>query len=483
LETPTQNATSETASWRELWQSGLAGRLALLSFGVWLHAGDELLVATITPQIVAGIGGAHLIAWLTALYEVGSIISGAASALLVLRLGLRNGLLLAVLTYFIGCLLSGFAPSMPVMLVGRLVQGLGGGALVGMSLIAAWKLFPERLIARVIATISVVWGVAVFAGPLFGAFLATYFGWRGAFLAFALQAIIFALIIWRRMQKDLIIGSENDAEFPAGRILLLGFGIVAFAASGIMRDQLSAFGLLAAGFALVGLFLKLDSDAPSNRLLPMGAGNPASPAGTVLLMVFGLSAGTIAFMIYAPTFLAARLNLSPLEIGGILMLESIAWSLSALLVSGVKRRHEPLWVSAGFIWVALSIAGLSYAIPYGSIWMACLCSIGQGAGFGCAWTFVYRRAVELVSEADQEKMTAAISTVQRVGYAIGAAYVGLIANRSGFADVDLKVSGATIAQSLFLWCLVPALIGLASMFRFVILMQKRSANSVQGEGS
>ncbi|MGL4490830.1 MAG: MFS transporter, partial [Rhizobiaceae bacterium] len=239
--------TAETASWRELWQSGLAGRLALLSFGVWLHAGDELLVATITPQIVAGIGGAHLIAWLTALYEVGSISAGAASALLVFRLGLKRGLLLAVMTYFVGCLLSGFATDMPTMLAGRLVQGLGGGALVGMSLIAAWKLFPERMIARVIAAISIVWGVAVFAGPLFGAFLATHFGWRGAFLAFALQAVAFALIIWSRMgEEEGVIGSQSDSGFPASRIAILGAGIVAFAASGIVSGFAAAGALLAA---------------------------------------------------------------------------------------------------------------------------------------------------------------------------------------------------------------------------------------------
>ncbi len=53
--------------WRALVHSELFGRLALLCFGVWLHAADGLMVATIIPSIIADIGGATLIAWTFAL--------------------------------------------------------------------------------------------------------------------------------------------------------------------------------------------------------------------------------------------------------------------------------------------------------------------------------------------------------------------------------------------------------------------------------
>ncbi|MGL4489822.1 MAG: hypothetical protein ACRCU5_10305, partial [Rhizobiaceae bacterium] len=268
-----------------------------------------------------------------------------------------------------------------------------------------------------------------------------------------------------------VIGSQSDSGFPASRIAILGAGIVAFAASGIVSGFAAAGALLAAGCGLMVAFFVMDGRAHANRLLPMGTGNPLRPAGVTLLMVFGLSAGTIAFVIYGPAFLFARLGLSPVQIGGILMMESIAWSLAALIVSGAPRKREAMLLQVGFIWVALSIAGLSYAIPHGPIWSVVLCAIGQGAGFGIAWTFVYRRAVELVDETDRERMASAISTVQRIGYAIGAAYVGFIANRSGFAEVDLAKDGARIAQTLFTWCLVPALIGLICMVRFVKLIR------------
>ncbi|MCB1460407.1 MAG: MFS transporter, partial [Nitratireductor sp.] len=124
---------SKAASWSELFSSGLTGRILLLSFGVWLHAADELMVSTITPAMIASIGGEKYVAWLIALYEVGSIVSGAASAIIVLRFGVRFSMAGAALVYFAGCLVSGLAPDMTSMLAGRLIQGLGGGAMIALS--------------------------------------------------------------------------------------------------------------------------------------------------------------------------------------------------------------------------------------------------------------------------------------------------------------------------------------------------------------
>ena len=63
--------------------------MALVCLGVWLHAADSLVVATKLPSIVADIGGQAYVSWTVSIYEIGSIVSGAASALLTMRYGLR----------------------------------------------------------------------------------------------------------------------------------------------------------------------------------------------------------------------------------------------------------------------------------------------------------------------------------------------------------------------------------------------------------
>ncbi|MGB3317014.1 MAG: MFS transporter, partial [Albidovulum sp.] len=186
----------EGAPWRDLLRRDMAASLVLVCLGVWLHAADSLIVATMMPAIVAGIGGDHLIAWNFALYETGSIVIGAASGLIAIRHGLRRPMTVAALAFGLGCMISALAPAMQVMLAGRVLQGLGGGGLTALAFVSARRLFPARLIPRIMAAMSVVWGTSAFLGPLFGGLFVTYANWRTGFAVFGLQALGLAIWIW-----------------------------------------------------------------------------------------------------------------------------------------------------------------------------------------------------------------------------------------------------------------------------------------------
>ena len=122
--------TETFVSWREFLGSPYAASLALVCLAVWLHAADSLIVATMLPAIVAEIGGIALVGWSVSLYEIGSIVAGAASALLTLRFGLRAPMSMAAALFGVGCILSAVSPTMPLLLAGRALQGIGGGGLV-----------------------------------------------------------------------------------------------------------------------------------------------------------------------------------------------------------------------------------------------------------------------------------------------------------------------------------------------------------------
>src|SRR3546814_1047965 len=118
------------------------------------------MAATIMPTAVRDIGGLEYLYWTVALYELGSIVIGAATGLLAIRFGLRLGMVLAALLYGVGCVASALAPDMAVMLVGRLLQGLGGGGMVALSHVGVTQLFPAKSWPRMLAFISAVWGVS-----------------------------------------------------------------------------------------------------------------------------------------------------------------------------------------------------------------------------------------------------------------------------------------------------------------------------------
>ena len=142
--------------------------VVVLCLGVWLHAADSLLAATVMPSAVAEIGGLAFIYWTVALYQLGSIVAGAVTGILTLRFGLGTAMTLAALVYAGGCALERARPGHGVMLLGRLLQGCGGGWMVALSHVGLTQLFPPERWPQLLAVISGVWGVSALTGPLIG---------------------------------------------------------------------------------------------------------------------------------------------------------------------------------------------------------------------------------------------------------------------------------------------------------------------------
>lgn len=460
--------TAETAAgWRAITTRRYGPALALVCLGVWLHAADSLLVATMLPAMVAEIGGHALVAWTVALYEVGSIVAGAASGLLAIRHGVRLPMGIAAGLFALGCAVSAMAPAMWLVLAGRLLQGLGGGGLMALSFVAVGLLFPKRLMPQALAAVSTLWGVSAFLGPLAGGLFVEFATWRAGFWFFALQAL--AQAAWIALGPRL---SDRPAEtvverLPVLRLLFLSAGVVLIACGGIDVTPLHTTGFVAAGLACLAVFLRLDARRGGSRLLPPRPFGLGTPAGAALAMILLLSTATIAITAYGPLLVTALHDVPALVAGYIIAGASVAWTVAAVLVAGAAERHDPKLIAAGTITVALSVLGFAWSVPNGPVWLIAVCAAMEGAGFGMAWTFILRRAVALAPAAETERIAAAMPTVQRLGYALGAAYVGIVANASGFAGATDRAALAGIAATVFLACLPLAALGLVAMAQFV----------------
>lgn len=461
-----RDAGSDHVAWREILNRDHGGSLALVCIGVWLHAADGLLVSTMMPAIVADIGGVHLLSWTVALYEIGSIVAGAASGLLALRHGLRWPMAGAALLFAIGCLSSALAPTMTVLLAGRLLQGFGGGGLMALSFVAATLLFPPRLVARVMGAVSTLWATSAFMGPLIGGLFVEFSTWRFGFGFFALQAVLLAFWLLGRKSARAAPATEQSQHFPIGRLLLLSMAVLAISYGGIEIAPMRTSAFVLLGIACLVIFLQLEARSDV-RLLPRQPIGLGQPIGAALTMILCFAAATIALSIYGP-LLMTRLHGTPVLVAGyILALEAIAWAAVAALLSGSPERRDRVLIAAGMLIVATSIPGLAYAVPYGPVWLIALFAICQGAGFGMAWTFILRRATAIASSDEVERVSGAIPTVQRLGYALGAAYVGLVANAAGIGKGNATASLGLPAMTIFLACLPLAVMGLIATAQFI----------------
>jgi MFS family permease len=461
-------------SWAEFIASPFAASLTLVCVAVWLHAADSLIVATMLPSIVAEIGGAALVGWSVSLYEIGSIVAGATSALLTMRHGLRAPMSMAAVLFGIGCVLSAVSPTMPLLLTGRALQGLGGGGLVAMSFVAVGLIFPRRYGARAMAAVSALWGVSAFTGPLVGGLFVEYATWRWGFAFFACQAFALALWIVLRRESGASRYAAGSPAFPIGRLALLCLGVVLVAFGGVEVSMLRTVPSVAAGLTCLIAFLWLDVRAGESRLLPRRPFDPRWPAGAALLMILSMSMATIAITAFGPLLATAIHGVSALTAGYIVACSSIGWTIMAVLVSGLPERFDRMMIGLGMTVVSLSILGFLHAVPNGPVWLIAVFSAMEGGGFGMAWTFILRRTIALADRDEVQRVSGAIPTIQRLGYALGAAYVGIVANASGLLSMQTPADAAMVARSVFASCVPFAAIGLVALSAMIRDSTRRS---------
>jgi len=140
----------------------------VLAGGVALYAINEFITMSLLPSAIADIGGARLYAWVTTVYLVASVVAATTVGSVLNRFGPRYAYLGTLLSFAAGTAVCMSAPTMTVLLAGRLIQGLAGGVLAGLGYAVISAALPERLWTRAAAVVSAMWGVGTLIGPAAG---------------------------------------------------------------------------------------------------------------------------------------------------------------------------------------------------------------------------------------------------------------------------------------------------------------------------
>ena len=156
---------------------------------------------------------------------------------------------------------------------------------------------------------------------------------------------------------------------------------------------------------------------------------------------------------------------TPLVAGLMIALESISWTIAAIVFAGATARLEPLLIRAGALAITSGIAGFAWLMPQGPVLALAPSAILQGVGFGMCWAFIMRRSVESLPLEERERAASSLPTIPLLGYALGAAASGIVANLSGLAAEAPRVVVERTAFWVFAAFLPLALLGLATAWR------------------
>jgi MFS family permease len=438
--------------------------LIVVAGGSVLSATNSMISVTITPTTVLEIGGVGAISWTTTLYVVASIVAAAAGGLLRARLGLRGAALLGPLVFTAGGLICAAAPSMAVLLAGRLVQGLGAGVALALSYACIRILFPESQWPRLFALISAVWAIAALGGPLLGAGLIALAGWRLAWLTMAVLGLLLGLTALATLPAGTRGAAPRDG-FPIAWLSGLGLAILLIAAAGNIGTLASKLAMVAAGSALAVWLVAVDRrKAPG--VLPSDAFAWSTPVGLGLWIVLALFAGGMPFGVYGPLILQVLHGRPPLVAGYVLAWEALCWSIAALAVARLDQRYWDAALIAGPTLTAAGLAGIALTLPFGNLPLVVVAATVTGSGYGVCWAFLGQRIMAGARAGEGDRAAASIATLEMTGVAVGAALAGIMGNALGVDDAagaaELRAA-AGLGHALFLPILLFAVVAAARM--------------------
>ncbi len=452
---PAAGAASASASWGELLGRRQGWRAVALAGGVAMHAINVHIVTTILPSVVRDIGGIDYYAWNVTLFVVTSIIGSALTGKLLGRLGARPAYLLALAVFGAGAMLCASAGDMGWMLVGRAVQGIGGGLLAALGYALIPLVFEQRLWSRAIALVSGMWGISTLLGPAVGGMFAAHGHWRLAFFALLPLLLLQAALVTRQLGPDAVrtIVGEQQA-MPLGRILLLAASVLLVALAAQTGRAWMAMACVVGGAALGVLVARIDLNHRVS-LLPRDGYSLRTVMGGVFASVSLLVIASCV-EIFVPYFLQTLHGYAPLAAGYATAAMAAGWSVGSLSGSGHSGSAARRMICAGPWLMALGLLALALLLPAQLLppgWLSdalIVLALGAaGLGIGLGWPHLIGRAMQAARAGEENLTSAAITTVQLYAMAIGAALAGLVANQAGLGEPG-GLAGAAQAAAVLL---------------------------------
>lgn len=158
---------------------------------------DQTILSTALPSIVAALHGRDLAPWVFSAYLMASTAVIPLYGKLADRYGVRALLLLATALFTLGSLACAWAAAMPQLVAARALQGLGGGGLMTLTMLAVATLYPPAERPRRMGLLGAAYGISTLVGPLAGGLLLEVAAWPWAFLINVPGAALALAVLWR----------------------------------------------------------------------------------------------------------------------------------------------------------------------------------------------------------------------------------------------------------------------------------------------
>jgi EmrB/QacA subfamily drug resistance transporter len=404
--------------------------LAAVMLAMFMGAIEATIVSTAMPAIVADLGGFTLYSWVFSAYLLMNAVTVLIYGKLSDLFGRKPVLLFGIAVFLIGSILCGFATSMKTLIIFRLIQGFGAGAVMPIATTIVGDIYTAEERAKVQGYLSSVWGISAITGPAVGGLLVQYVSWKYVFWINIPLGILSMI--------GLILYLHENIEKKKHEIDYLGALLLTVSISSLMFVLVEGGGRWSWGsWQVISLFALFTITIIGFVFQEGRAKEPVMPfniwkeRSIFIANITSLTTGIMLIGIssFLPTFVQGVMEQSPIIAGFTLTTMSIGWPIASTL-SGkmlISMGYRRTLLIGGLSLILGSIVFTTLSATSGPVWAA-IGSFIVGIGMGLTSTAFIVSIQATVSWQQRGIATAANMFMRNLGNTLGAALLGGILN-------------------------------------------------------
>ena len=422
--------------------------IASVMASMFMIAIEATIVATAMPQIAADLGGLKLYSWVFASFLLTQTAMTVVFGKLSDIYGRKPMMLTGIAVFLLGSVLAGFAWSMPSMIVFRLIQGIGAGAIqpVGMTIVA--DLYPMRERGKVQGYLASVWAVSGVLGPMLGALIIHQFSWSWIFwmnvpLGFLATAGFLFFLHEHPERQPMSVDVTGAALFTAAVAALM----IALTNAGDGQAAW-AWGAAAVFVACLAAFVAQERRAEHPVVsFALWSRRPVAAANVALLLGSMVIMGLTTFL---PMYVQSVQHRTPVVAGLALTMIMVGWPLGSTVAAKMFPRYglRPMMI-LGSILVPLGACAFLLLAPGNSPVLAGAGSLVVGLGMGFMGVCSLVLIQEIVDVSERGSATASNIFARNLGSTLGATALGAVFNFGlARATMDAPISSDQLKRAL-----------------------------------
>lgn len=390
---------------------------------------EALAVSTALPVVADELDGVRLYGWAFSGFMLANLVGITLGGPLADRVGPRKPMLVGLALFSAGLLVSGFAPTMLVVVLGRLIAGAGSGAVVSTVYVVIGLGYPQAARARLFAVVSSAWVLPALFGPvLAGAMAESWLTWRSVFLVLAPLMVLDAALVIPGLRGIPGPSDHEHAKLPVSDAIRLSVGTgVLLAGLGSSRAE------VAAPLAIVGVIVAW---RPLLRLLPPGTLRACGALPTAVAMRGLLGFAFFTFDAFLPLTLTSLRGQSATRAGLSLTAAGLSWATG----SWVCERRGARWGRRRTVMTGVSLILVGMAVSATVLWssvpvvIAPIGWLAAGLGMGLCYPTFSLIVLEEAPEGRVGSASSALMLCDMLGVAVGTGLAGAAVALSVAAD-------------------------------------------------